>query len=164
MAELDQTTDTGTAEVTPTPLDSILDTPAADVPAQEQGGEAELGGLDAPQVPLKALKRERERRQKADRQVEELRLELERFDNQKFGWNETVTEEQQRLDREQAAADDPFGAAVANYNASFASFSSKHGPEAVAKVDAALSLTQDASSQAVIIRLSVDALGGRLHV
>ena len=45
MAELDQNqnqTDTGTAEATPTPLDSILDTPAADVPAQEQ--EAELGG------------------------------------------------------------------------------------------------------------------------
>ena len=45
MAELHQNqnqTDTGTAEATPTPLDSILDTPAADVPAQEQ--EAELGG------------------------------------------------------------------------------------------------------------------------
>lgn len=71
MAELDQNqTDAGT-EATPTPLDTILDTPAADVPAQDQ--EAELGGIDAPHVPLKALKKERERRQKADRQVEELR-------------------------------------------------------------------------------------------
>ena len=98
--------------------------------------------MDAPQrVSLTALRRERERRQRADREVEELRSELERFDAAKFGYAaETATEEMQRLANEmqQAEADqatlDP---AVAIYNRSYAAFVKSHGREAEAKVDAA---------------------------
>jgi len=106
MAELDQdqTIDTGTTEATQTPLDDILDTPATDAPAQEVG-ESDIGGLDAPRVPLVALKRERERRQKADKQVEELRAELDRFDNAKWGFEETQVEE--RLAAVDDTAQDP---------------------------------------------------------
>jgi len=144
MAEPDQNqTGTGTTEATATPLDSILDG-AADVPARDQDDLSSadpIGGIGAPSVPLKALKKERERRQKADKQVEELRLELERFDNAKFGWDETqIEEQQQRLDREEQqradeATKDP---AVVNYDRSLQRFTAIHGKEVVAKVDAAL--------------------------
>ncbi len=134
MADLDQNqtpADAGTSEATAqTPLDTILDTPAPDVPARAaQEAEADtIGGMDDPQVPLKALRRERERRQKADRQVEELRAEMERFENAKWGFDEPQVEE--RL----AALDDPAKAPVqSNYDRSM----ERHKGE-VAKIDAAI--------------------------
>jgi hypothetical protein len=130
MAELDQNqTDTGT-EITPSPLDTILDTNAADVPARDR--EEGLGGGDAPHVPLVALKRERERRQKADRQVEELRAELDRFDNAKWGFDEPAAEQQPAGDD---SVKDPF---VQNYDRSLGRFTLVHGKDVVAKVDAGL--------------------------
>ena len=130
MAELDQDlSDTGTVEATP--LDAILDTPASDAPAQE-GGEGELGGASMPQVPLVALKRERERRQRADKQVEEMRAELERFDNAKYGFD--VSDEQLAAAEEETLQDP----AVRNYDNSLQRFTMVHGKDVVAKVDAGL--------------------------
>ena len=130
-SELDQNqTDTGTAEAVATPLDAILDG-AADVPAQEREAEAGIGGMDDPQVPLKALRKERERRQKADRQVEELRREMEKFDNSRYGFDEEQVEE--RLAGVEQAQDP----VLHKYNQSLASFRKNHGKEAEAKVDAA---------------------------
>jgi len=102
MAELDDQTltDLGSEEAVQTPLDSILEGNATDAPAA-QSDEGELGGRDAPRVPLTALKRERERRQRADKQVEEMRAELERFDNAKYGFDGTLAEEDQRLAEEE---------------------------------------------------------------
>jgi len=175
MAELDdqQTlTDLGSEEAVQTPLDSILEGNATDAPAA-QSDEGELGGTDAPKVPLVALKRERERRQKADKQVEELRLELERFDNAKFGWDETVAEEEKRFAQEEQqrvdeASQDP---AVVNYGKSLGRFTAIHGKDVVAKVDAGLNrlnveqrqhvmhLTGSQADPVAAIHAYVDGLG-----
>ena len=137
MADLDQNpTDTGTSAeaITPTPLDAILETNAADVPAREPDGGDAIGGMEDPQVPLKALRKERERRQKADRQVEELRREMERFENAKFGFDEEQVEE--RLAAVDDAAKDPV---ASNYDKSHKSFVDRHkGDDVVAKVEDAL--------------------------
>ena len=134
-SELDQqtSTDTGTAEAAQTPLDDILDS-AADVPAREQESEAGIGGMDDPQVPLKALRKERERRQKADRQVEELRREMERFESAKYGLDEPQPGEE---NYQPPLSGDPAQDAVSNYDRSLQRFRMVHGKEAEAKVDAA---------------------------
>jgi hypothetical protein len=129
-------TDTGTTgiatpEATPTPLGSILDTHAT--PAEVQEGEAPGGNQ---QVSLRALQRERERRRKADREVEELRQELDRFDNSRFGFDLDAADQEQQ--QQQPSSDDPaVDAAVRNYNQSYDNFIKEHGKEAEAKVDAA---------------------------
>jgi len=142
MAELDDQTltDLGSEEAVQTPLDSILEGNATDASAPEREGE--LGGLDDGQVPLRKLRKERERRQRADKQVEEMRAELERFDNAKWGIpteEEQAKEEQERQERwareEQELNQDP---AVVAYNRSYANFSKQHGPDVVAKIDAGL--------------------------
>ena len=84
-------------------------------------------------VPLVALKRERERRQKMDKQVEELQAEIHRYENQKFGFEEEPSQDHSEPDQ-----DDHHSRVVAAYEKSYANFVKEQGPERVAEIDAAL--------------------------
>lgn len=120
-----------------TPLDAILgsggepgDVTATGEPSSQ---EPELSNDAGEMVPLVALKRERERRQKMDKQVQELEAELQRYNDQKWGFEEEPSQQQA------AAGPDPgTDRVIAEYNNSYARFVQKHGQARVAEIDAAL--------------------------
>lgn len=144
-----------------TPLDSILDVGAADVPASTQDHEPSLDG-DAPiprepRVALSALKKERERRRKMDSRVRELEEELQRFNDQRWGFDEDTYNEsapEQQGESYSAGQDGsqgryPGDAIEQNYNKSLQSFTDKYGQGEVAAVDAALKQLTPAQQQEV---------------
>ena len=87
-------------------------------------------------APISALRAERERRKAKDREYEDLRAELQKYDDQKLG----IDEELLRDEYAQYArdADPDRDAAVENYEKSFNSFKTVHGEQRVAAIDAAL--------------------------
>ena len=119
-----------------TPLDAILGsgsepvvTASGEPPSQGETNDA------GEMVPLVALKRERERRQKMDRQVQELEAELQRYNDQKWGFEEEPNQQQSAPNAEAGPDQDRV---VAEYNNSYARFIQKHGEDRVAEIDAAL--------------------------
>lgn len=115
-----------------TPLDTVLGSDAADVPVSSQEADSHVD-TDGPQVPLVALRRERERRQKMDARVQELEQEIERYNDQKFG-----LDSDQGFGGEQPAEQQPDDAFGREYTASLTDFTAKHGKDRVAAIDATL--------------------------
>ena len=82
-------------------------------------------------VPLVALKRERERRQKMDKQVEELQAEIHRYENQKWGF-----EEEQNTAAPPQSHDPDRDVVAAAYDKSYARFTEKHGQARMDEIEA----------------------------
>lgn len=131
---IDQTEVSNVAE--PTPLNEILGGGAADVPASSPESDFGAGDIiDGRTVPLNALKKERERRKRMDARVRELEEEISRYNDQKWGVDE-AWEAEQAAD---GANDDPQHSAwLKSYNKNLADFTTKHGKDRVAAIDAAL--------------------------
>ncbi|WP_375308677.1 hypothetical protein WI560_15445 [Bradyrhizobium sp. A11] len=147
QAEVGSVSESNGAAESATPLASILDhRDTSEAPASEQSNSRAEDG-DVPNVPLTALRAERERRRKMDARVRELEDELQKYNEEKWGYYDEADEGASQTSQQNDANQDP---AVERYNQSFTSFTSKHGKATVDAIDAALKQLTPAQKQEVL--------------
>jgi hypothetical protein len=129
-------TEVGGADVTP--LDAILGsgsepgvTASGDLPSQDAGPDDTDSGDDM--VPLGVLKRVRERQKKDAARVKALEEEIQKYNDERWGFEEETSQQQSALN-----TDPDMDRVVAAYEKSYANFVKEQGPERVAEIDAAL--------------------------
>lgn len=122
------------ASASGTSIESILSgRDAADVPASSPESHDDYTGS---QVPLERLRSERERLRKTDAEIRAIEQEIEKYNAQKWGFEES----DQKLKEQEAAlaSDQNQAAGNPNYDKSFNAFVAKHGKERVNAVNTAL--------------------------